>query len=248
MDTHMAEKPARRARSKGRRGKTVSFADGTDTSDTKRKRGELEEVQPAPDAAMQDVGEPSIKMENEMDTTETSADEPIKTRLFVCVDHPAALGPNYACTLVCERDEWHARKQLDYWLCDNRLPVHEEYPYSLRELEFGDFSVAVCCRNPDLEFVTPLDEWARPDLASRKLFVYKDVYIGCNVNGNLDGASGALVVAVDVQDATAIMSNVLQERGELSPGKYLIASEFAEVPRHDGAFGVYPMSIYTNLQ
>ncbi len=216
----------------------------------------MEEGQPAPDAVMSDAGGSSTAHAEMHDAPGSSGTSEVQmaddcgmqTRLFVSVGHATALGDEFACTLVCERDEWFARKQLDYWLTDLGLPPSELHPYVFREFVFGTFSVAVVCANTDHEFIQPLDEWARPDLASRKLFVYKDVFIGCPDYTDLNAAAGALVVAVDAHDAAAITANVLQERGVLPHGRRLSPGEFVEVPRHDGAFGVYPMSIYTTEQ
>lgn len=215
----------------------------------------MEEGQPAPDAVMSDMGGSSGGSETMHDAPGTADDSEMRTddcgmqtRLYVSANHATALGDEFACTLVCERDEWFARKQLDYWLTDHGLPPSELHPYAFREFVFGTFSVAVVCADTDHEFIQPLDEWARPDLASRKLFVYKDVFIGCPTFSNMNVASGALVVAVDAHDAAAITANVLHEHGILPPGRRLSPGEFVEVPRHDGAFGVYPMSIYTTEQ
>lgn len=232
--------PTRRRAGKGKR--KVQIADPVAHDETKRKREDMEEGPPAPAPAP-----------DEMTSSEPSADAPMEDapehRLFVVVDHATNLGPRFACTLVCARHIDEAAQFLDEWLANRGLPGSVRHQYCLREIAYGSFSVKVVSSMYEHELDVAVDEWARPNLASRRLYVYGDVYSGTDFSGADEVATGALVLALDAHDAAGILSGALHERGALPATSWLQADNFEPLP-YDAAFanvsfGVYPMSTYT---
>lgn len=235
--------PARRRGGKGKR--KVVFADNAAKDETKRKREDMEEGPPAPALATDATDE----MTSSEMTADASMDDAPEHRLFVVVDHATNIGPRFACTLVCARHMDEAVQFLDEWLADRGLPGSDRHQYCLREIAYGSFSVKVVSSTYEHELDVDVDEWARPNLASRRLYVYGDVYAGTDFPGADEVATGALVMALDAHDAAGILSGALHERGALPSTSWLQADNFEPLPCDatfaEVSFGVYPLSTYT---
>jgi hypothetical protein len=238
----MEDKPAPTRRRAGKSKRKAVVADSAAQDETKRKREEMEDSPPA--FAFTTDETPSSEA-----TADASMDDAPEHRLFVVVDHATNIGPRYACTLVCARHVDEATQFLDEWLASRGLPGSVRHQYFLREIAYGAFSIKVVSSTIEHEFEVEVDEWSRADRASRRLYVYGDVYAGTDLPEADEVATGALVLAVDAHDAAGILSGALQERKILPSSSWLQADNFEPLPCEatfaNVSFGVYPMSTYT---